>query len=154
MIGCKKCFGIEHERQLDGSPIFGKMRLWLEGRYIGAFDDVNILSVAWHQLDGLNVDDIDGCRFGNMPPEDIYGELESGAVDDFRRYILMPGEAFDEFLVYWYACNKKLHFVWKLVDRPFFSYPGYPSDVQFAQVPIAEFQRAVDEFGMVIRQHA
>lgn len=150
LIGDKGGFGIEYEIQSSDSHVMGNMRLWLGGKYVGAFDDVNILSVALFQLEGVDSKRIDGCEFVDEAAGKVYEIIESGDIPDNRRYLLMPGEAFDDFSIYWYACNGNLYFVWKLIDNPFFEYPDYPRGIQSAQVSIDEFLRIVAEFRKTI----
>jgi hypothetical protein len=43
LIGQKTSFGFEYDIQSRNSHVMGNMRLWIEGKYIGAYDDVNIM---------------------------------------------------------------------------------------------------------------
>lgn len=150
LIGSKESFGIEYEIQPGEHDVFGNMRLWIEGKYIGTFEDENILSVALGHFDLTSLDKFDGCQFSNKKPGEIYELIESYAVPGSGYCHFMPGEAFDDFIIYRYACNGNLHFVWRLCDRPFFKHPGYPKGIQSAVVSIDEFRTVVAEYKKII----
>ena len=152
LIGDKNSFGLEYEIQSvyyneSGGPyIMGHARLWFEGKYIGAFEDVDMLGVLLCQLKWR--DNLEECQFSNMVADEIYELMVSEDVPDVCP--LAPGPPFDDFVTFWYICNGKFHFIWKLVDEPFFQYPDYPKDVQTAEVSVEEYRRVVAEFGEII----
>jgi len=148
LIGDKSSFGIEYEI-VPSNPRLGYMRLWLEGKYIGEIEDIHVLSASLYQLE-IDPTSIEGCQFINESPEKIYELMCLTSTTDTYKYVCSPGEAFDDFRIYWYTCNGKLYFVWGLVDEPFFEYPGYPRGVQSAMVPVDEFQRIVAEVTKII----
>lgn len=158
-VGEKGSFGFEYEimsrsRYAKSGDYFvlGKTRLWIEGKYIGAFDDVNILSAIQYQFEGLELKDMDGCEFLGKPADEVFESIDSEAVPDSRRYLLSPGEAFDDFTIFTYICNDIIYFIWKLIDEPFFEYPGYPQGVQSGQVPVDEYRKVVMEFKKIITE--
>jgi hypothetical protein len=150
LIGSKDGFGIEYEIHPGDYGLMGNMRLWFGGRYVGSFDDVNILSVTSSYLGGLKMEN--GCHFINEAASDVYDlisdQLET--IPDSYGYVCFNGAGFDDFIVYGYACDDKFYFVWKLVDSPAFEHPGYPKDVQSADVSIDEFRRVVAEYERII----
>lgn len=150
LIGNRDRFGVEYSIVSTNNYVMGHMKLWIDGRGVGAFEDVNILSVALNQLDIDDFKCIDGCNFNKYSPSDIYDLISSGVVDDAYRYVLGPGEAFDDFLLYWYSCGNKLNFLWKIKENPFFKYPDCSREVQFASVCCGEFVAVISEFRKVL----
>lgn len=150
LIGEKNSFGFEYNIQSRNSHVMGNTRLWIDGKYIGAFDDVNILSAILYQFEGLELKNTDGCKFTNKTVYEIYESINSETVPDSYRYHFSPGPAFDDFLIVTYVCNGKIFFIWKLVDNPFFEYPDYPEDIQSAWVSVDEFRKVVAEFKSII----
>jgi len=51
VIGDKNRFAIEYEIQSRKVCVMGTMRLWIEGIFIGAIQDVNILSAILCRLE-------------------------------------------------------------------------------------------------------
>ena len=149
-VGDRHHFAIEYEITQRNKDVMGRMRVWIEGKTFGAFEDVNILSTLHHQFEGWEARDNDGEDFAGTPTDEVFRLITSGAVPDARKYLFSPGEAFDDFLIFSYTCGGKLCFVWKLEDAPFFDYPGYPTGVQSAQVSIDDFRTVVAKFGEAI----
>lgn len=152
LIGDRESFGFEYEIESKKTHVMGYIRMWVDGKFIGAIEDVNVLPAILYQFEGLERENTDGCRFLDMEPGEIYEMIFSGTISDGRRYCFSPGEAFDDFDVIAYVCNGNIFFVWKLVDRPFFSYPGYPDGVQSAQVSVDEFRQVVMELKKVVSE--
>jgi hypothetical protein len=154
LIGSKDSFGIEYEihpEESPGSPyIMGNTKLWLQGKYIGSFDDVHMLPITVGSLEGLDSEMANGCQFVGEEASRIYDLIESLPDSERYHYCLPLGEGFDDFLVYCYACNDRLYFVWKLYDKPFFEHPDYPEGVQSADVSADEFRRVVAEYARII----
>jgi hypothetical protein len=100
-------------------------------------------------LEDLGSKMANGCQFAGEEAGKVYDLMESLSDSD-RRYIFLPGEGFDDFLVFCYSCNNRLYFVWKLYHKPFFAYPDYPEGVQSADISIDECRRVVAEFARII----
>ena len=152
LIGDKNSFGIEYEIQSvdyyeSGKPyVMGHMRLWLEGKYIGAIEDVDMIDAAWWVLEGGGRRK--ECQFSNMVAGEIYELKITDGLSGV--YSCQPGPSFDDFVILQYVCNGKIYFIWKLEDKPFSQYQDYPRDVQSAVVSVEEYRRVVAELGEII----
>lgn len=150
LIGEKEVFGIEYEISSKDRFVMGRMRVWIEGNYLGAFDDLDMLGSAQLQFKDLDSTSPDGCEFVGKSPERICDLIDAKSPEDRWRYVFSPGPSFDDFFIIVYTCNDVIYFVWKLEDQPFFDYPGYPKDVQSAKVPAGSYRKVVAAFGRVI----
>jgi len=153
LIGDKNSFGIEYEIQSieyyigTSKPyVLGHVRLWLEGKYIGAYEDIDILGVASWALEGG--ESMKECQFLNMTAENIYELMITEGIPGVCHCDLGPPT--DDFVTLFYVYNGKVHFVWKIVDEPCFQYPDYPKDVQSAAVSVEEYRRVVSEFVRIV----
>ncbi|MDR2209577.1 MAG: immunity 42 family protein, partial [Azoarcus sp.] len=143
-IGKKNSFGIEYEIRSVNSYVFGKVRLWLEGKYVGAFDDIYILTDTSCYLDGEDLRLGNECQFFvNEKADKIFELILSDAIPDSDSYRFSPGIPFDDFTIRCYKSNDKLHFVWKLSDKPNLNYPDYPKEVQSAVISVDEYREVV-----------
>lgn len=150
LIGDKNCFGIEYAIQSRNSHTMGNLRMWLGGMYIGAIDDVNILTSILFELEGLDPQTIDGSVFSGMASDVIYESVKSESDSNCDKYYFTPGEGFDDFSIVAYTSNGTFNFIWKLHDDPYFEYPDYPEGIQSAQVSVNEFQKIVMKFKEVL----
>jgi len=153
MIGEKSNFGIEYEIQsidyyvgTSDPYVLGHMRVWIEGKYIGAYEDVDMLGVAWWALEVEG--NMKESQLSNKTADDIYDLMITEGIPDVSHCHLGP--PFDDFVTLSYVCNGKIHFIWKLVDEPCFQYPDYPKGVQSAEVSVEEYRRVVSEFGKIV----
>lgn len=150
LVGDRNRFGVEYFFVPSDRYVMGHMRLWIDGKHVGAFEDVNILSAALCQLEIGDFESINGCCFDKYSPDDLYGLLSSSSTVEFYSYVLALGNAFDDFSLYWYACENNLNFLWKIVTGPYFEYSGYSREVQFASISCDEFVAVVSEFRKVL----
>jgi len=127
--------------------------LWIEGKYIGAFDDVNILSSILFELEGLDPEIVDGEVFAGLACRDIYEIIKTQDNCSGDKYYFTPGEAFDDFSIVVYAQGGNFNFIWKLHSNPYFEYLEYSKDIQSAQVSVIEFRRAVLSFGKILKNN-
>ncbi|MET4163662.1 hypothetical protein ABIE61_003527 [Marinobacterium sp. MBR-111] len=146
LIGDKGIFAIEFEIRDKGTKPMGIIRIWLDGHYIGTFDDVNILTTTLHQLDRVSYESVCSETLDKLDPKDVYQLIKSDTLDGAGRHFLSLGESFDDFSVVLYGCDKNLVFVWELNENHFFDYPGYPEEVQYACVPVNYFANKVELF--------
>ena len=152
LIGKKENFAIEFNIQSEryNRHLFGGIRLWLNGKYLGAYQDINILSVTWYQLELLTKDtNIENNDFAKKSDKEVFDFIKSGDNLEGGRYFLCLGEGFDDFSVVVYRFNDMIKFIWKLYDdRPFssFQYEDYPHSIQSAEIEINEFHKIVTEF--------
>jgi hypothetical protein len=103
LIGDKNNFGVEYQIHPSRSHVMGNMRLWLGGKFVGAFEDVDMLGIALYQLEGGV--ELKECHLPNMVADQIYALMISEDIPNVRHF--MPGPAFDDFIIFWYLCNKK-----------------------------------------------
>jgi hypothetical protein len=153
VIGNKKLFAIEYEIQPGVSHVMGNVRLWLEGVYIGAIEDVNILSAILCQLEVPRPEIHENCGFVDKDADDVYELVYVNDVLENARHSFTPGEAFDDFSIVVFSCDGYFYFVWKLEDNAYFSYPDYPEGVQSGRVSISEYYETVSEFSKVLSQN-
>lgn len=90
MAGDKDVFGVEFDLISRDRYAMGRMRVWIEGRYIGAFDDVDMLNSLQFQFKGRELEIPDGCEFLGKPAEDIFGLINEKAPEDVGRYVFSP----------------------------------------------------------------
>jgi hypothetical protein len=146
MVGQKNIFGIEYE--IGQNFKLGYVRIWLNDIYIGAWEEVFLSYLKGTFLNLIS----DKNKFTNFPqqlitPEDIVNQITEFPVYSIDKHILRGlGESFDDFYVVCFIREEKIHFVWKLVDKPFFSYPNYPKTAQMSVVDIRYFEKVVNEF--------
>lgn len=146
LLGNKDIFAIEYEFQ-DGSTGSGKIRLWLNSCYIGAYEDINILSVTLAQLENLALSEsIENEGFVESSIEETYFYIKEGNDEGAGKYFLSLGEAFDDFSIVVYSFKGSFNFIWKLWDDPFFEYEGYPKGLLSASIPIDFFKQIVALF--------
>ncbi len=152
LIGTKENFAVEFNVQSEryNRHLFGGIRLWLDGKYLGAYEDVNILSVTWYQLELLARDTrIYNDDFVKINDSEVFDFIKSEDNLEGGRYFLSLGEGFDDFSVVVYRFDDAIKFIWKLHDdRPFssFQYDDYIHSIQSAEIEINEFHEVVTEF--------
>jgi hypothetical protein len=152
VIGDKRCFAIEYEIQPSISHVMGSMRLWLEGMFIGAIEDVNVLSAILYQLEGLSPETHENSTFIDKSASDIHELVYSEDALDNVNYCFTPNGVCDDFSIVVFSHNGYFYFIWRLNDNPFFTYPDYPKDIQSARVSIDKYQKIVMDFEKVIRE--
>lgn len=150
LVGDKNGFGIEYKIQSRNSHVMGNMRLWLEGKYIGAFEDVNILTTVLIKLEAFGPEFVDSDDFIGMSPMQVYEHVKAEGNCDSDRFYFTPGEAFDDFSIVVYSKDGYFNFIWKLHDDPYFQYPDYPKGIQSARISVEEFHKVVMEFKKII----
>ena len=151
LIGKKQNFAVEFNVQSEryNRHLFGGIRLWLNGQYLGAYEDINILSVTWYQLEQLLTRNNYNDDFSKMNDSEVFAFIKSEDNLETGRYFLCLGEGFDDFSAVVYRFNDMIKFIWKLYDdRPFssFQYENYPHLIQAAEIKINEFHEIVTEF--------
>lgn len=159
-IGNKENFAIEFSIQMErySRHLFGGIRIWLEGKYFGAYEDINILSVTLHQLEILlTTRKIHSDNFSCMSEKDICDFIKYENNLDGGRHFISLGEAFDDFPTVVYSTKGRLNFIWKLRKNPVFQYVDYPKGILSAGVRenefgkiIAKFKIQLDEFSEII----
>jgi len=151
VIGDKSRFAIEYEIQSKKAHVMGTMRLWIEGIFIGAIQDVNILSAILCHLETPSPKIQGYYYFNKITFEDIYYLIYRNDDPNDAQYCFDPGESFDDFWIIYYCDNDYYNFIWRLHDNPYFEYPNYPTEVQNARVAVDEYHKIVMAFGCAIR---
>ncbi len=143
-IGSKEIFAIEMEITTVKPYLMGKLCLWIGGVRVGTFDDEVMLLTIKSSLDSFlnEFDEIKNPEFTRMTDEDLFSLMYS---DDFDNspYLLHLGESFDDFSFFAFTAEDEVHFVWKLQDKPYFSYPNYPEGVIHKKVKIKEIAEVI-----------
>lgn len=152
VIGDKRCFAIEYEIQPSVSHVMGSMRLWLQGNFIGAIEDVNILSAVLCQLKSLNSEWRENNVLIDKAADYIYDLVYTQDIQDNINYCFTPGEAFDDFSIVVFSYKGYFYFVWRLNNNPYFKYPNYPTDTQSARVSINNYHKIVMDFEKEIQE--
>ncbi len=152
IIGDQQRFAIEYEIQPSVSHVMGTVRLWLEGQYLGAIQDKNILSAISCQLGSLSPEFHENAAFLNKSASDVFDLVYSEEHLEAGVHCFTPGEAFDDFSIVAFFHDGAFYFIWKLDDDPHFAYPGYPKGFQTARVSIDEYRRVVGLFKEAIEK--
>jgi hypothetical protein len=149
IIGNKSSFAIEFDVQHErySNHLFGWIRIWLGGGYIGAYDNLCILSATSYELESFSRMNLDTDEFDGMSDEAIYRHIKLDDCPGFGKYWFSPGgDSFDDFSVVVYCNKNKYKFIWKLHENTFFEYAGYPKGFLCADVSVEEFKRVVSNF--------
>lgn len=149
-IGDKSTFAIEAHLQQRAPMPFGNVRLWLENRYLGAYEDSVPMLVTLASLKRL-LDQHVAFDDASLPSrEAFFAGVMDGSMRDGDRYRAGLGESFDDFLVIGFRCGDRIRFIWVLHENPFFDYPAYPEGLQDAWISVALFQDVVERFERVV----
>lgn len=146
IIGKKGTFAIAYNIQSVNSHIMGSLCLWVDNKYIGAFEDINPLSATLYQLKKMTPYMLDGEQFRGVKEYEVYQIIKSGKVSESDKYFQSFGEAFDDFSIIAYSLDGFMNFIWRLLEAPFFTYKNYPEGLQFAKIPIDDLAEVVARF--------
>lgn len=130
IIGDKPVMAIEYMVTQKKPYIMGNLILWMNGVYIGAFEDEQMLLNIAYSLERLLTNISDNDAFNNLSRDEIYHLLNK----ENEGHLVNLGEGFDDFLIYSYVTGDELNFIWNLLNDPFFTYPSYPDGLQFAKI--------------------
>ena len=142
MIGDPSQFAIEYEL-LDPWPPFGRVRLWLDGKWFGDIRREMYLYHMANMLKWMMLRKPCGVRLlyatsDDVPPDDA---LLAGGSWSW-------GDSFYDFLFRLYAveAEKKVHGVWSLVESSAGDFPGYALGLNHGSVPYTVFDDVVREY--------
>lgn len=152
LIGNKTQFGIEYEVTSTEDGRLGRIRLWLDGKYLGSIDDIGILSVTVNQLGRLLEKPDSGEEFLEKSSDEILELSKAGSIENGGRLLISLGESFDDFYVLAFRNRENIRFFWKLNESSFFSYHNYPPHVMCADVPVEQIRRVVSDFERAIEK--
>ena len=149
-IGDKRTFAIEVRVTRSIASPWGNLRIWLDSKYIGAYEDECPMLVTLATLKRIPDLKASGEAFG-CSPDVVFNDLHSDRIEGGDRYRLGLGESFDDFSVIGFCDDRNATFVWAIREDPFFTYPDYPVGVHSATVPLDFFKNAVSGFEEFIR---
>jgi hypothetical protein len=147
IIGDRNQFAIEYEL-LDPQPPFGRVRLWVNGKWFGAIQREMYLYHMAKMLKWMTLREPCGMRLvyvesADVPTDD---ELLAGVSWSW-------GDSFDDFLFVLYAveAEKLVHVLWKLEESRTGDFPGYELGPHHARVPYTIFDSVVQQYLDAIR---
>jgi hypothetical protein len=152
VIGNKETFAIEFKARPErpGHHLFGWLRLWLGGKYVGAYESMFILPFMLQASDRLLKSNVDADDFEGLRKDEIYRNIKFEYYPDgisFGKYWFTPSaDSFDDFSIVVYGHDDVYKFVWQLWDDPHYEYKNYPKGFQSAEVPKAEIEQVTEEF--------
>lgn len=150
IIGNKSTFAIEADIERREPAPFGGVRVWLEDRYIGAYEDavpiLTFLSRLKRVFDLYANPDSEFLQSREM----FFDGVMNGTMRDGDRYRLGLGESFDDFFLIGFRVCDVVQIIWSLHEEPFFAYPDYPRGIQSASVSADAFKQVVDRFEYAI----
>ncbi len=139
-------FAIECDVTKTNPYLMGHLCLWIGGIKLGAYEDEVMLSSVKAALDRIIVglDQRQNLNFTKIDKDDLFALVYD---EDFNnsQYLLHFGESFDDFSLFSFTTSDEIHFIWKLHDNPFFSYPHYPKEILHKKVKIEEFVKTVQD---------
>jgi len=149
IIGDKNTFAIQYSHGQQDEKM-GYVLLWLGGIYIGAWEDEVFFSYLQSGLQCII--EIKG-RLMNFPfrddlPEVIIQKMSDLSTRDPALYdhVGSFGESFHDFFIICFLTDSKINLVWKLREKPFFTYPGYPRAAQMVSLDYDYFESIVRRF--------
>jgi hypothetical protein len=158
LIGNKDSFAIEFSVDLERHThnLCGWHRLWLGGKYVGAYEDICIFGVTLNELEHFVKLNINTKSFDGLSKRDIYRFIKFEDIPGLGKYWFTPGgDSFDDFSMVVYSDDETYKFIWKLRRKPFFDYKNYPKKgLQSAEVPIKDFKQVIENFRKQIEQVA
>jgi len=147
-IGKKSTFAIQYRHGQQDQKM-GFVRLWLGDIYLGADDEV-YFSYLLGDLQFIinNRERLMDFPFRDDLPETIMQKMSDLGIQhrSLSKHKISFGESFDDFLIVCFFTDGKVHFVWKLREKPFFTYPGYPQAAQMASLDYDYFESIVKRF--------
>lgn len=146
LVGDKSILAIEACIDKRALSPFGNVRVWLNGGYVGSYEDpVSILVFisGIRRVFNLNVD---ANKEFSLSSESFFNGVMDGAMSGGDRYRLSLGESFDDFSIVGFRDDDFIHIIWILNDGPFFHYPAYPAGIQSSRIPVDIFKSVTDRF--------
>jgi hypothetical protein len=116
------------------------IKLILNYKEIGTFEDEQVLGVFTHQIQRLiNLETLKR----NEVPQDTKEAFEYLDSEESGKYYLSLGECFDDFSIRAFRENKKVHILWELSDEPFFSYKDPYRGIQHETFDICDVEKVM-----------
>ena len=143
IIGNKDSVAVELEVSNRGQYVMGFVRMWLNGRFLGSIEEEEMLSSYVHSLEWIGrMEEIGAGEldFGDAAAEFAWIQNDDSIHD---RCLAGLGESTDDFLIRAYRKGDRLRFMWRLLDQPFHSYPGYGNELRCADIRREEFLELV-----------
>ena len=146
VIGKIESFAVEREITQTTPYFIGHLCLWIGGISLGAYEDEVMLSSVKAVLDSTIaiLDKRQNADFLKLEKNDLFNLMYNGEFDN-SLYLLHLAESFDDFSLFTFTVDDEIHFVWKLHDNPFFTYPNYPKEIIHKKVKISEFKDVIED---------
>lgn len=137
VFGNKDIFAIERKINKREPYLMGNMCLWIGGLQVGSFEDEVMLSCIQQSLSCFSsrFEEMEEHDFRGKPSEEIFFMVFESDMDN-GQFLIHIAESFDDFELFTYKEDNEIHFVWKLVDAPFFKYPNYPEGIMHKKVDV------------------
>lgn len=141
-------FKVDPERPTNN--LFGWLKLWFGGNYVGAYENICMPSITLHALEEFTKINLETSNFEKLSIDAIYCSIKSGELDEY--WFAPGGDSFDDFSIVVYSHNGFYKFIWKIIENPFFEYNNYPDGFLSAEVNIEEFKRVIKDFKKLLDQ--
>jgi len=142
-IGDKNTIAIEFTIENVQPYVVGYNRLWLNGEYLGCWEDLSMLGTVVYSLCDLNLKH----DTADAELNDIYIEFEK---EIFSLETFCIDETYDDFAKIIIKQKDEYVFLWKLFRNSYFVYPNYSNNVKMARVKIQEYNDVMDVFKKII----
>jgi hypothetical protein len=142
LIGSKEVFAIEYEITQLGKhgTLFGKVVLWLNGLYLGHYDEEIIMNNFNNMLLDFILPPGNVENYANLEELIISRDLQLFSEKENGWFIKCFSESFDDFLIAMVDDPDKVVFWWKLERKHLGRHAGYPHDVQLVVVDKATYR--------------
>lgn len=152
IIGDVNIFAVEYEFtdgyiEKDHRHLFGKSRLYIQGKKFGNWDDENLLGVLVSQLKGLAKNGQDSPNLNRLSDEELKVAFEDR--DHYPELGLshaIYAENFDDYLTAYYKHDGILTFIWRFVEEPYNVYEDYSNEIHIGRVEETYFREVVEAF--------
>jgi hypothetical protein len=161
LIGDKSVFAIEYEVVLERPMLLANSCLWIQGKFLGNYEDSGLLFTVWNVLISLiakngnffekefvgkRPDEVLLLMIPNLfqPEKDLFSE-ERQRLIKYDKYICSFAENYDPFISRVYAIDGWYYFVWKLhaeslLETEFSWVSQYSLDIQSGKVSIQDMR--------------
>ncbi|QDH80581.1 hypothetical protein FKX85_16650 [Echinicola soli] len=149
ILGSKNRIAIEFSFKdiIQSNGSYGNIRLYIDNKALGYYDDYVNLNAFSHQLKRLVANkDVDFDEFKGMSSEDVFLEIINS--DDIRydKTILSLGESFDDFDIRYIKSKGDVLLFWRLSKDHFFNYEKFDYNIHCCRLKIKEIQKIQADF--------
>lgn len=125
ILGRKEYFAIEINSEFESqSNLLRPIKIWIDGISLGTFEDTTYIPTFIARLTRC-------LELEIALPESMNDTTEINLFNHFNlsndsgKYLLGLDSSFDDYQIYFFHKDKKIYFLWKLCDYPFFQYNEY-----------------------------